>query len=79
MKAEFTKEEYQPEPDYVELLEIWEALPVKEKMHENKETELSDFLEADERLTSGGSFTLEQIAKEMFCSDELMESEDDDC
>ena len=46
-KAKFSEEEYQSEPDDAELLEIWEALPAEEKMHENKEIELSDFLEAD--------------------------------
>ena len=47
-------------------------------MHENEEIELSDFLEADERLETGGSFTLEDIAKEMLGSEELVESEDDE-
>ena len=47
-------------------------------MHENGEIELSDFLEADERLATGGSFTLEEIAEEMLCSEEPVESEDDD-
>ena len=40
-KAKFTEVEYQPVPDDAELLEIWEALPVKEKMHENEEIELT--------------------------------------
>ena len=75
-KAKFTKKEYQPEPDDAELIEIWEALPVEDKM--NEEIELSDFLEADERLTFGRSFTLEEIANEMLQSEEPMESEDDD-
>ena len=43
-------------------------------MHANGEIELSDFLEADERLATGGSFTLE----EMLCSAEPVESEDDE-
>ena len=61
-KAKFSVEEYQSEPDDTELLEIWEALPAKEKIHKNEKIELSDFLEADERLETGGSFTLEDIA-----------------
>ena len=64
-KAKFSEEKYQSEPDDAELLEIWEALPAEEKIHENEEIELSDFLEADERLETGGSSTLEDIAEEM--------------
>ena len=77
-KAKFSEEEYQSEPDDGELLEIWEALPAEEKMHENEEIELSDFLEADERLETGGSFTLEDIAEEMLGREEPVESEDDE-
>ena len=77
-KAKFSEEEYQSEPDDAELLEIWEALPAEEKMHENEEIELSDFLEADERLETGGSFTLEDIAEEMLGREEPVESEDDE-
>ena len=77
-KAKFSKEEYQSEPDDAELLEIWEALPAEEKMHKNEEIELSDFLEADERLETGGSFTLENIAEEMLGREEPVESEDDE-
>ena len=47
-------------------------------MHENKEIELSDFLEADKRLETGGSFTLEDIAEEMLGREEPVESEDDE-
>ncbi|XP_071443985.1 tigger transposable element-derived protein 2-like [Hetaerina americana] len=61
-----------------ELLEIWEALPVKEKMHKNGEIEQSDFLEADEHLTAGGSFMLEEFSEEMLCSAEPMKSKDDE-
>ena len=67
----FIEEEYQTESDDVELLEIWEALPAEEKMYQNEEIELSDFLEADERLETRGSSTLEQIAEEMLGSKEL--------
>ena len=77
-KAKFSKEKYQSEPDDAELLEIWEALPAEEKMHENEEIELSDFLEADEHLETGGSFTLEDIAEEMLGREELVESKDDE-
>ena len=77
-KAKFSEEEYQSETDDAELLEIWEALPAEEKMHENEEIELSDFLEADERLETGGSFTLEDIAEEMLSREEPVESEDDE-
>ena len=77
-KAKFSEEEYQSEPDDAELLEIWEALPAEEKMHENEEIELSDFLEADERLETGGSFTLEDIAEKMLGREEPVESEDDE-
>ena len=73
-KAKFIEEEIQTEAQDAELLEIWEALPAEEKMHENGEIELSDFLEADESLATGGSFTLE----EMLCSAEPVESEDDE-
>ena len=76
-KAKFSEKEYQSEPDDAELLEIWEALPAEEKMHENKEIELSDFLEADERLETGGSFTLEDIAEEMLGREEPVESKDE--
>ena len=47
-------------------------------MHENEEIELSGFLEADERFTSGWSFTLEEIAKKMLHREESKKSEDDD-
>ena len=77
-KAKFSEEEYQSEPDDAELLEIWEALPAEEKIHENKEIELFDFLEADERLETGGSFTLEDIAEEMLSREKPVESEDDE-
>ena len=76
-KAKFIEEEIQTEAQDAELLEIWEALPAEEKMQENGEIELSDFVEADERLATGGSFTLEEIAEEMLCSAEPVESEDD--
>ena len=78
MKAKFIEEEIQSEPDDVNLLEIWEALPAEEKMQENEEIELSDFLEADERLETGGSFTLDEIAEEMLRSEEPIESEDNE-
>ena len=78
MKAKFIEEEIQSEPDDVNLLEIWEALPAEEKMQENEEIELSDFLEADERLETGGSFTLDEIAEEMLHSEEPIESEDNE-
>ena len=77
-KAKFSEEEYQSEPDDAVLLEIWEALPAEEKMHSNEEIELSDFLEADERLETGGSFTLEDIAEEMLGREEPVESKDDE-
>ncbi|CAI9715923.1 Hypothetical predicted protein [Octopus vulgaris] len=53
------------------------ALPHKEKTHENKTIELFDFLSADDRLVTGGSFTLEEIAKEVMHNEEPVESEDD--
>ena len=71
-------EEYQTEPDDAELLEIWEALSAEEKMYQNKEIELSDFLEAEECPKTGGSFTLEEIAEEMLGSKELVESKNDE-
>ena len=74
----FIEEEYQTESDDAELLEIWEALPAEEKMYQNEEIELSDFLEADERLETRESFTLEQIAEEMLGNKELAESENDE-
>ena len=77
-KVKFSEEEYQSEPDDAELLEIWEALPAEEKIHENEEIELSDFLEADERLKTGGSFTLEDIAEEMLSGEKPVGSKDDE-
>ena len=77
-KAKFSEEEYQSEPDDAGLLEIWEALSAEEKMHENEEIKLSDFLEADERLETGGSFTLEDIAEKMLGREKPVESEDDE-
>jgi len=43
-------------------------------MHENEEIELSDFLKANEHLTTCGSFTL----KEMLCHEEPVESEENE-
>ena len=77
-KVKFIEEECQTEPDGAELLEIWEALPAEEKMYENEKIELSDFLEADERLETGESFTLEEIAEDMLGSKEPVESENDE-
>ncbi|KAG8230187.1 hypothetical protein J437_LFUL006119 [Ladona fulva] len=77
-KAKFIEEDIQTDAQDAELLEFWEALPAEEKMHANGEIELSDFLEADERLATGGSFTLEEIAEETLRSEEPVESGDDD-
>ena len=74
-KVKFSEEEYQSEPNDAELSEIWETLPAEEKIHENEEIELSDFLKADERLETGGSFTLEN---EMLSREKPVESEDDE-
>ncbi|KII74382.1 hypothetical protein RF11_13304 [Thelohanellus kitauei] len=65
------KRRSQTETHDTKLIEIWEALP-------NGEIELSDFLEADKRFETGGSFILEEIAEEMLCSEESTEGEDDD-
>ena len=59
-----SKRRIQTEVQNAELLDIWEALPVEEKI------ELTDFIKADERLATGGSFTLEEIAEEMLCGEE---------
>ena len=64
-KAKFSEEEYQSEPDNAELLEIWETLSAEEKICKNEEIELSDFLEADKRLETRGSFTLKDNAEEI--------------
>ena len=77
-KAKFIEGEIQTEAHDAELIEIWEALPAEEKMHANREIELSDFLEADERLATGGSSTLKEITEEKLCSEEPVESGDDD-
>ena len=77
-KAKFIEEKYRTEPDDAELLEIWEALPAEEKMYQNEEIEMSDFLEADERLETAESFTLEEIAEEMLGSNKPVESEKDE-
>jgi hypothetical protein len=47
-------------------------------MHEGEEVELADFLEADERLATGGFFTLEEIAEEVMRSTDSDESEEDE-
>ena len=78
VKPKFIEEEYQTEPDDAELLKIWEALPAEEKMYQNKEIELSDFLKADECLETAGSFTLKEIAEEMLDNKEPVESENDE-
>ncbi|XP_029641258.1 major centromere autoantigen B-like [Octopus sinensis] len=77
-KAKFIEEEIQIEPEDAELLEIWKALPPEERTHENETIELFDFLSADDRLVTGGSFTLEEIAKEVMHNEEPVESEDDE-
>ncbi|CAI9727700.1 Hypothetical predicted protein [Octopus vulgaris] len=77
-KAKFIEEEIQIEPEDAELLEIWKALPPEEKTHENETIELFDFLSADDRLVTGGSFTLEEKAKEVMHNEEPVESEDDE-
>ena len=77
-KAKFSEEEYQSEPDDAKLLEIWEALPAEVKIRENEEIDLFDFLEADERLETKGSFTLEDIVEEMLSREKPVESEDDE-
>ena len=46
-------------------------------MHEDQEIELCDFLEADDRLVTGGVFTLKEIAEKMLLSEEPVENEDD--
>ncbi|CAI9731735.1 Hypothetical predicted protein [Octopus vulgaris] len=74
----FIEGEIQIEPEDAELLEIWKALPPEEKTHENETIELFDFLSADDRLVTGGSFTLEEIAKEVMHNEEPVESEDDE-
>ncbi|XP_071446366.1 uncharacterized protein [Hetaerina americana] len=76
-KPKFIEVEIQTEAQDAELLEIWETLPAEEKIHENREIELSDFLEADERLVTGRSFMLEEIEEGMLCSVELVASKDD--
>ena len=76
-KTKFIEEEYQTELDDAELLEIWKAVPAEEKMYQNKEIKLSDFLKANECLETGGSFTLEEIAEEMLGSKEPVESKND--
>ena len=43
-------------------------------MHENEEIDLSYFLKADERLVTGGYFTLEENAEKMLCGEEPMGS-----
>ena len=77
-KAKFIEVEYYyTKPDSAKLFEISKAVPTDEKMHESKEIKLSDILEADERLETGQSFTLEEIAEEMLRSKEPVECEDD--
>ena len=73
-KAKFIDAEIQTEPDANELLEIWEALPAEEKRQDNEQIELTDYLEADDRLAAGGSLSLEEIA--VMVGNKEMEQED---
>ncbi|KII63419.1 hypothetical protein RF11_02228 [Thelohanellus kitauei] len=77
-KAKFIKLEIQTEAQDAKLIEIWEALTTDEKMHQNGDLERSNFLRGDERLRTGGSFILEEIAEEILWSEEPVEREDDD-
>ena len=63
--------------DDPELLEILEALCSEERMHESKEIELSNSLEVDKCLETGGFITSKEIAEEILRSKELLETEDD--
>jgi hypothetical protein len=75
-KANFyEKVQIEEDSDDSELISVWEKLPSEEKMNENEVIELSDFIEADERLEIGGSFSLEEIAKDL-CSEKNAESDD---
>ncbi|KII70623.1 hypothetical protein RF11_06978 [Thelohanellus kitauei] len=64
-KTKLIKEEIITESQDAELIKIWEALPYDEKICENREIDLSDVLEAYERLTTGGSFTQDKIEEKM--------------
>lgn len=47
-------------------------------MDGDEEIELTDFLEADERLATGGVFTLEEIAEEVLRNEEPVGIEEDE-
>ncbi|KII74267.1 hypothetical protein RF11_05742 [Thelohanellus kitauei] len=75
--TKFIKEEIQTEAHGAELIEVWEGLHAQEEMHENKDIEFSDFLGADERLSTSTTFKPEEIEEEILCSEEPVETEDD--
>ena len=79
-KANFLEDDtgLQTETEDAELLEIWTLLPPDEKRHEDETIELSDFLDADERLATGGSLTIEDIAEEILRSEDPEDDEDED-
>ena len=75
-KAKFIEEKIQTEVQVAELLDICEALTAKKEMHENEEIEMSDFLKANERITTCGPFTLAEITEDMLFDEEPVVSKD---
>jgi hypothetical protein len=53
-----------------ELSRLWASLPQNERVDEDEEIDLSDFLEADDRLATDGAFTLEEIVEEVLYADQ---------
>ena len=66
------------EPDDAELLEIWEALPAAEKIYDNEQIDLDDFLQADGRLEVGGSLSLADIANMVTDENKDQEASDEE-
>ncbi|KII62679.1 hypothetical protein RF11_03479 [Thelohanellus kitauei] len=77
-KTKFIEGEIQTEAQDAELVDILESLPADEKIKENREIEPSNFIEANELLATVESFTSEEIAEAMMCSEGPVESEDED-
>ncbi|KII62750.1 hypothetical protein RF11_08924 [Thelohanellus kitauei] len=53
-------------------------MPAEDKMHKKRKIEASHFLEANELIARGATFTLEQIVEAMLCGYRPLESENED-
>ncbi|KII73848.1 hypothetical protein RF11_08220 [Thelohanellus kitauei] len=73
-KVKFIKEVIRTEAQYAELIRISEALPTEKKMHENGQIFISNCLEVDECLANSVSLPFYEMAKEILCNEEPVES-----